>query len=725
MMAYKQSRKSGKRKAETSDNWRRAVLFISAFLVSAFLFLRPAQSADGPRLVCGALSVASTTITWSPEEGCDVVDLYTGLGNAWQSFRSPAVSVNLTVANNARYDIFAYRSGAALALQKGPAWASGSSRGTGAGTTELALQDGAWVNAQDIAGLCSAKLCRFMGTIQVNGSGAIALAEVRLTGSFTAPRLMNLPDADSTAVVPSTATAQQFVTHIDAAGVQQKAQPQNVTGNAATATALAANGANCSAGNAAAGTDASGAAEGCFDVVTPAELQAGGILYCADAGSTDAYTCNLTPALAAYTDGMLLVFKPNTTNTGAATVNVNALGVKNIVTAANGTLADGDLVAGRRYVLFYDGTSFRMAQDFNSGGGGSISGLTTNKLPKAASPTTINDSIVEQCDSTTVGLGGCSGAAGGEVHTGLVRLTAQAAPGTPATGVGAIYIDQTSKNIAAKDDAGVVRHGVKTRSSVANQFVHSIDADGTVNTRALASADIPNNAANTTGSASQLTINGFNCAAGSAPLGVDEEGNAEGCFTVVTFDSAAVFTNKTFDAGATGNVLKMKGYLYLSHPHSCDGTGATINTTATSADYGHATFSNSADEAANYCEYLLMAPPDFDTAVAPRAKLKFALTGTDTATQRFVLSMASVADSAVPGSATLVNAINMDFAGDASGASGDVETVGWTTLTSWNSSITPEQLLRVRLARDGNATQDASTVNSTERGLVIEYGIIQ
>lgn len=39
------------------------------------------------------------------------------------------------------------------------------------------------------------------------------------------------------------------------------------TGNAATATALAANGANCSAGQAAAGIDASGAAEGCF---TPA-----------------------------------------------------------------------------------------------------------------------------------------------------------------------------------------------------------------------------------------------------------------------------------------------------------------------------------------------------------------------------------------------------------------------------------------------------------------------
>src|SRR5690242_12759599 len=46
----------------------------------------------------------------------------------------------------------------------------------------------------------------------------------------------------------------------------------SLTGNASTATALAANGANCSAGNAPLGVDASGAVEGCFDVATQTEL---------------------------------------------------------------------------------------------------------------------------------------------------------------------------------------------------------------------------------------------------------------------------------------------------------------------------------------------------------------------------------------------------------------------------------------------------------------------
>ncbi len=45
----------------------------------------------------------------------------------------------------------------------------------------------------------------------------------------------------------------------------------NLTGNASTATSLAANGANCSSGSAPLGVDASGAVESCFDVWTEAE----------------------------------------------------------------------------------------------------------------------------------------------------------------------------------------------------------------------------------------------------------------------------------------------------------------------------------------------------------------------------------------------------------------------------------------------------------------------
>lgn len=183
-------------------------------------------------------------------------------------------------------------------------------------------------------------------------------------------------------------------------------------------------------------------------------------------------------------------------------------------------------------------------------------------------------------------------------------------------------------------------------------------------------------------------------------------------------------TNKTLDCAATGNVCKQKGLIYLTHPHLVDGTGATLGTTATALAYGHATFSNSADQAANYVEYRIIVPTDIDTAVALRAKLKFSLGNTDTGTHRYVLSMASQADSA-SATGTPGTAINLDFSGDASGASGDVETVGYTTLTGWAAALTADHLWVIRLARDGDAAQDTSTVNSTELGLVIEYGVTQ
>lgn len=195
--------------------------------------------------------------------------------------------------------------------------------------------------------------------------------------------------------------------------------------------------------------------------------------------------------------------------------------------------------------------------------------------------------------------------------------------------------------------------------------------------------------------------------------------------TLVGQDTTDTLTNKTFDSAGTGNVLKAKAYIYLVHPHLVEGTNATLGTTSTSIAYGHATFSNSVDQATNYVEYYFQVPEDLDTAVDLRARIKVLLGGADTGSQRYVLSSVSVADSAVPTASTLANAINVDFAGDGTGANGDVETSAWTTLTGWRSALTAGQTWRIRFARDGNDVADGSTVNSTELGLVIEYGLTQ
>ena len=187
--------------------------------------------------------------------------------------------------------------------------------------------------------------------------------------------------------------------------------------------------------------------------------------------------------------------------------------------------------------------------------------------------------------------------------------------------------------------------------------------------------------------------------------------------------------------GTTGNVLTSNGttwqstapaasgksYIVLTHPDLADGTGATLGSNATLITYGRPSFSNSADQASNYVEYYFSVPSDIDTSVAMRAIFKFTLGGADTGTHRYVLSMANVAASADPTSASLTNTINLDFAGDGSGASGDLESVGYTTLTSWASSLTADNVIRIRLARDGNDASDASTVNSSAIELKLEY----
>lgn len=193
-----------------------------------------------------------------------------------------------------------------------------------------------------------------------------------------------------------------------------------LTGNASTATALAANGANCSAGSSPLGVDASGAAESCTSYVTTAGLGTGvgtflatpssanlasavtdetgtgsavfantptlvtpvlgaatgtsvnlsggatvgaGVNYCADAGANDTYACSISPAPTAYSTGTVYTFKANTANTGAASINFNSLGAVTIVKTAGGvttTLADNDIRAGSIVEVAYDGTNMQL-----------------------------------------------------------------------------------------------------------------------------------------------------------------------------------------------------------------------------------------------------------------------------------------------------------------------------------------------------------------------------
>ncbi|GBD48110.1 hypothetical protein [Methylopila sp. Yamaguchi] len=74
------------------------------------------------------------------------------------------------------------------------------------------------------------------------------------------------------------------------------------------------------------------------------------------AGTVDALILNPTPALPSLKVGSFVYFRVNGPNTGAVTINVSGLGVKDLRGMTGGSLVANDLQAGRVYAARYTGT---------------------------------------------------------------------------------------------------------------------------------------------------------------------------------------------------------------------------------------------------------------------------------------------------------------------------------------------------------------------------------
>lgn len=111
-----------------------------------------------------------------------------------------------------------------------------------------------------------------------------------------------------------------------------------------------------------AGTDAGSTSARLFIVpsVIAKNIQNSVYSFVADAEASDTYAITLVPAVGAYATGQVFWFTANTVNTGAATLNVNALGAKAIKKNHDQDLENGDIESGSAICVFYDGTNFQM-----------------------------------------------------------------------------------------------------------------------------------------------------------------------------------------------------------------------------------------------------------------------------------------------------------------------------------------------------------------------------
>lgn len=71
-------------------------------------------------------------------------------------------------------------------------------------------------------------------------------------------------------------------------------------------------------------------------------------------GSSNAYTLTLSPTIAAYVDGQTYWFQANHSSTGAATINIDSVGAKDIKLPGGGAVATDDIVSGQEYGVIYD-----------------------------------------------------------------------------------------------------------------------------------------------------------------------------------------------------------------------------------------------------------------------------------------------------------------------------------------------------------------------------------
>lgn len=247
-------------------------------------------------------------------------------------------------------------------------------------------------------------------------------------------------------------------------------------------------------------------------------------LFCVDAGSTDAYACNLKPSIPGYRTGTHYRFKANTANTGAATVNFNSRGAKTIKKVTGGIttdLSDNDIRVGQWVDLVYDGTNMQMQSMPGTAPGGGPTGPAGNAL-----------------DGTYPNPGLAAGVAG----NGLAESS------------DVLSVNVDGSTIEINSDSLRVKDGGITYAKIQNLSAAS---------KLLGRGD------SGSGSPQEITLGSGLSISGTTI-------SATGSGGTVTPSSSDTFTNKTIDAEGTGNSVTIPFTIWFAAAGCSNTTAASF-----------------------------------------------------------------------------------------------------------------------------------------------------
>ncbi len=92
-------------------------------------------------------------------------------------------------------------------------------------------------------------------------------------------------------------------------------------------------------------------------------------------GVVNAYTLTFNAQFTSYTDGIAIYWIPNITNTGPSTININGIGVANIVNQDLSALSAGELIANQVSFILCKGGQFLLSSIVGAGGILTVAGV--------------------------------------------------------------------------------------------------------------------------------------------------------------------------------------------------------------------------------------------------------------------------------------------------------------------------------------------------------------
>jgi hypothetical protein len=103
-----------------------------------------------------------------------------------------------------------------------------------------------------------------------------------------------------------------------------------------------------------------GAAVAATDYARADQVQKSAFSFCATAGTSTAYTASLSPAPAAYVDGITVLCQIHTTNCANPTLNLNGLGAVSMVTTTSVPVPSSTLSANGFYLFVLSSGNFHL-----------------------------------------------------------------------------------------------------------------------------------------------------------------------------------------------------------------------------------------------------------------------------------------------------------------------------------------------------------------------------